>query len=187
MGRGCVGRGGENPDLCKLIKMNTHLQVEKLGVRRVLVGQNEVLEGNGRGGAGAEPALAGGADNILRRQRLEDGDGEGQCLVALGLVTRAHVLGVHLVELGVVDVLVLGILDPDPPRLGLAVHLHVPLEQRLNHQRHPQHGPRNGLDRRMQLQVRKRVHNFLERRWGGGLLLVGNTPNLCPQRDRNKP
>eukprot|EP00964_Phaeocystis_antarctica_P030407 scaffold17176_cov70-Phaeocystis_antarctica.AAC.1 len=59
-------------------------QVEQLRVRRVLLGQNEVAEGDGKRGLGAEPAVGDDADEVLRRQRVADRDGEGDRVVVLG-------------------------------------------------------------------------------------------------------
>ena len=58
-------------------------QVEQLGVRRVLLWQDEVAEGDGQRRLGAEPRVGDDADEVLRRQRVEDGDGEGERVVVL--------------------------------------------------------------------------------------------------------
>eukprot|EP00965_Chrysotila_dentata_P204417 6182325-Pleurochrysis_carterae.AAC.3 len=88
-------------------------QQRRVGGRRV--GQRKVAERDGHNSLAAEPPIRDEAHEVLRGQRLEQRDGEGDVLrlVALLLVERP--------ELFVVDVLGLGVLHPQPPVLHAAV------------------------------------------------------------------
>ena len=77
-GRGV--EGGVGPER----RDGERLEVEQLGVRRVLLREDQVAERDGEGGLGAEPALRHDADEVLRRQRVVDRDGERERVVVLG-------------------------------------------------------------------------------------------------------
>mmetsp|Transcript_81372 Transcript_81372/g.244012 ORF Transcript_81372/g.244012 Transcript_81372/m.244012 type:complete len:945 (-) Transcript_81372:82-2916(-) len=121
-------------------------QVEQLGVRGRGVGEDELGQRQGHGGLAAEPPIGDRPHKVLRRQRLEerDGEGDGLRLVPLELVQRPQLL--------VVDVLVLGVLDPDPPVLCAAVVAVGPVEGRRDRQHHAQHRPRDRLRAHLHLE-----------------------------------
>mmetsp|Transcript_117329 Transcript_117329/g.373812 ORF Transcript_117329/g.373812 Transcript_117329/m.373812 type:complete len:986 (+) Transcript_117329:1016-3973(+) len=98
------------------------LQVEQLGVRRVLLGKDEVAERDRQQGLRVDPAIRDDADEVLRRQRLGDGHGEVQGVLLFGASFLQHE---HLL---VEDLLTVHILDEDPEGLGTAVHTRIPLE-----------------------------------------------------------
>ena len=56
------------------------MEIEQLGVGRVQLGENEVLEGEGHGSRRPQPAVRRGSDEVLRREGLKDGNGEHQVL-----------------------------------------------------------------------------------------------------------
>jgi hypothetical protein len=110
----------------------TSLKVKQVSVRRLLVRQQQVLEADGHHNLGRHPAIANQTQPVLRRQRLEDGDGERE---VEDLVVD-HLPLLHEEELVVVDHFGLGILDPHPERLAGSVLTIVPLKRSRYAQRH---------------------------------------------------
>ena len=123
------------------------LQVEQLGGRRELLGQQQVAEGDGQLGVGGEPAVADEADEVLGRQRLADGHEELERVLVLG------VLLLEQEELVVEDELGVDVLDEQPEGLGAAVHLLVPLEVGLDEQLDLEGGARDRQDVHGQLEL----------------------------------
>ena len=128
-------------------------QVQQIRVRRVLVRQHQPLEVELVERLAPEPRLAGGAQEILGRHRLEDGDGERQVLRPLRVLLLAQ-----RERLGVIDVLVHRVLHPHQPSLRAAVLTVPPHEIRRQSDGDPQHRSRDGLHRRLEPEVRQRLH-----------------------------
>lgn len=78
-------------------------------MRRVPFRKDEVLEGDGAIRLAADPPVRDGPDVVLRRQRLEDRDGEDDLLRLL----LEHLLLGQQEVLVVVHVMVDRVLDPD--------------------------------------------------------------------------
>ena len=109
------------------------LQVEQLRGRRVLVRKEQVLEADWDDRLRPEPAVGHHAHEVLGRQGVEQGDGEGN---------RVVLLGVDLLEqkeFVVKDHLAIVVLDDDPEALHVPVHLLVPLKVRGEGQVHLEH------------------------------------------------
>mmetsp|Transcript_19570 Transcript_19570/g.44987 ORF Transcript_19570/g.44987 Transcript_19570/m.44987 type:complete len:439 (-) Transcript_19570:445-1761(-) len=133
-------------------------QLEQLCVRRRRRRQRELRERERRGRLATEPAVRDGANIVLRRQRLEERDGECERarLVLLLLVQRPQFL--------VVDVLRLRVLHPHPPVLDRAVHPIAPLEVGADREHHAQHRARDWLRRHVDGDAREHRHLRLDRR-----------------------
>lgn len=87
------------------------LQVEQLGGQRVLLGQNEVAEGDRQLGLGGDPPVADHPDEVLRGQRLKDGHEELDDVFVLDeLLLEQEVLVVE-------DRLIVHVRHPDPEGL----------------------------------------------------------------------
>ena len=56
------------------------LQVEEVGMRWMSVGKNEMLERESNDGLGSEPSVGYCVNDVLRWERLEDWNGEYECL-----------------------------------------------------------------------------------------------------------
>jgi hypothetical protein len=78
---------GEAVKVLKLLILHgllwQRLQVQEVGMGRVQLRQNEVLERDRHNALCSEPVITDGSDVVLWGQWLKDGDGEGQALYAL--------------------------------------------------------------------------------------------------------
>ena len=90
------------------------LKIEQIRVRRMSFRQDEMLEGDCAVGLAADPPVRDRPDVILRRQRLEDRNGEDDLL---SLTLDNLLLGEQEV-LVMVDVVVDRVLNPDVERFG---------------------------------------------------------------------
>ena len=99
--------------------------------------------------AGEGLASASGTYDVLRGQRLEDGDGEDELVRLAGL----HLLLNDVHELVVVDVVVEGIFDPDPEGLRHAVYCVVPFEVGLECYFDAEDGARDWMQGRVDFNV----------------------------------
>mmetsp|Transcript_20226 Transcript_20226/g.41320 ORF Transcript_20226/g.41320 Transcript_20226/m.41320 type:complete len:682 (-) Transcript_20226:1713-3758(-) len=143
-------------------------QVEQLGVRRVLLGQDEVAEGDGQRGLRAQPGVGDDAYEVLRRQRVGDGDGEGDGVVVLGE------FGLEDEDLVVEHLLLVHILDEYVEGLRVAVHLGLKLEVGRDGQLHAQYGTCDGLHVRGELEPRELVDEAVD-----GLAHLGEADELA--------
>mmetsp|Transcript_146031 Transcript_146031/g.364121 ORF Transcript_146031/g.364121 Transcript_146031/m.364121 type:complete len:308 (+) Transcript_146031:2311-3234(+) len=133
------------------------LQVKELRVRRVLLRQDEVPEGDRQQRLRVDPSVGDDADEVLRGQRLSDGHGEVQGVLLLSPTLLQHE---HLL---VQDLLTIDVLHEDPEGLGAPVHLRVPLEVRRDGQLNHEAGPRDGLHVGTQIQLRELVDKLVDR------------------------
>mmetsp|Transcript_6109 Transcript_6109/g.13307 ORF Transcript_6109/g.13307 Transcript_6109/m.13307 type:complete len:274 (+) Transcript_6109:2928-3749(+) len=124
---------------------------------RVLLRQDELAEGDWERGLGGEPAVGDDADEVLRRQRVEDRDGEGERMVVLGE------LGLEQEELRVQNVLLVDVLDEYVEGLGRAVDLGLELEVGRDRELNAQDGARDGLHVRGKLEPRELVNEAVDR------------------------
>jgi hypothetical protein len=132
------------------------LQVQQLGVRRVLLRQDEVAEGDGQQHLRAEPAVGDDADEVLGRERLVDRDGEVEHVLVLGELVLEHE------ELVVQHVLRVHVLDEHPEALGEAVHGLLELEVRRDGELDAQHGARDRQHVRGEVEPRELVHALVD-------------------------
>mmetsp|Transcript_75394 Transcript_75394/g.157135 ORF Transcript_75394/g.157135 Transcript_75394/m.157135 type:complete len:1109 (+) Transcript_75394:119-3445(+) len=120
------------------------LQVEQFGVRRVLLGQDEMSEGDRQQSLRVDPSVGDDADEVLGRQGLGDGHGEveGVLLFRPTLLEHEHFL--------VKNLLAVHILDENPEGFRSAVDLLIPLEIggdcELDHQARPRDGLNVGAE-----------------------------------------
>ena len=98
------------------------LQVEQLRVRRILLWQDEVAEGDRQRRLRHQPAVGHDANEVLRWEGVGDWHGEGDGVVIL------RELLLEDEDLVVPDRLLVRVLHDHVKRLGGAVHLRVELE-----------------------------------------------------------
>ena len=132
------------------------LQLQQLCGLRVALGGDQVAERHGQDRLAAQPAVRHDAHEVLRGQRVVDGQREGQ------RVLLARELGAEDEVLVVQDGLAVHVLHDHPERLGGAVDLLVPGEVGREGQLEPQHGARDGLHVALQLQTRQLVHRAVD-------------------------
>lgn len=100
------------------------IQIKQLSVWWMLIWQNQVFEADRVRELYAEPTIADDTNDVLWRQWFKDGNGEDDLLF---LAEFDHLL-LQVEVLVVVDVVVEGVLDPDPERLRHSVDLIIPYE-----------------------------------------------------------
>mmetsp|Transcript_63082 Transcript_63082/g.203357 ORF Transcript_63082/g.203357 Transcript_63082/m.203357 type:complete len:299 (-) Transcript_63082:2328-3224(-) len=132
------------------------LEVEQLCVRRVLLRQDKVPEGDGQQCLRVDPAIGDNADEVLRRQRLRDGHREIQRVLLLRapLLQNKHLL--------VQDLLSIHILYKDPEGLRAAMHLSIPLEVGRDCQLHHEARACDGLHVRTEIQFWELMHQLVD-------------------------
>mmetsp|Transcript_52390 Transcript_52390/g.131662 ORF Transcript_52390/g.131662 Transcript_52390/m.131662 type:complete len:394 (-) Transcript_52390:2346-3527(-) len=132
-------------------------EVKQLGVGRVEVRQDDVVEGYGHTAASRQPAVRRGLDVDLRRHGLRHRDCEVQFRgLTLLLFVQQIILAVH-------NGFPLRVGDPDPPGLHGPVQLVAPCERCHKGDVHPQHAAGYGLQRRLHFQVREEAYNLLDK------------------------
>ena len=103
-----------------------------------------------------QPPVGDGAHDVLAEQRLEERHRKGEH------VRLVHLLFVEQKVFGVVDALVLIVLDPDPEGLNSAADAIAPREGRLDAQRDAQYSSRDRLCLHFDFEPRKLADELLD-------------------------
>ena len=116
------------------------MKVEKGGGSGELLGEDEVLERDGKAGLGVEPAVGYNGDVVVGWDGLEHGDSERETVFVLAISLTK---GESVMEENNFTV---DILNSDPERFHIAVDLGIPLE--VGHDSHvdTQERPSDRLD-----------------------------------------
>mmetsp|Transcript_58331 Transcript_58331/g.131371 ORF Transcript_58331/g.131371 Transcript_58331/m.131371 type:complete len:260 (+) Transcript_58331:2391-3170(+) len=132
------------------------LQVKQLCVRWVLLGQDQVPEGDGQQRLGVDPTVRSNPDEVLRWKRLRDGhrEVEGMFLLCAALLQHEHLL--------VEDLLPVHVLNKDPERLRPSVHARVPLKVGRDRELHHQARTRDGLHICAEVELRELVDQLVD-------------------------
>ena len=102
----------------------------------------------------SQPLVTDNSQNILRRQRLKNRYGEHNFL----RLSVPDKLLLQIEILMMIDVIVAGILDPDPERLGQSVELVVPAKLGRERDLDTEHRARDRMQRRLDLNRRQIRH-----------------------------
>mmetsp|Transcript_43379 Transcript_43379/g.114245 ORF Transcript_43379/g.114245 Transcript_43379/m.114245 type:complete len:464 (+) Transcript_43379:1581-2972(+) len=133
------------------------LQVEQLGVRRILLGQNKMTEGDGQRSLRIDPTIRDDSNEVLWWQWLRDRHREVQRLLLLCLAFLQHE---HLV---VQDLLAVDVLYKDPEGFRVPVDAGIPLEIWSNGQLHHQTRSCDRLHVRAKIELGKLMDQFVDR------------------------
>jgi hypothetical protein len=132
------------------------LEVKESGRRRELLGEDKVLEGEGKAGFGVHPAVRDDGDEVVGRERVEHGDGEGDVVILLGIALTEHELVVEEDDFAV------DVLNDDPERFRATVHLLVPLEVGGDGELDAEEGAGDGLDVSLKLEFGELVDQAVD-------------------------
>mmetsp|Transcript_19882 Transcript_19882/g.59474 ORF Transcript_19882/g.59474 Transcript_19882/m.59474 type:complete len:1131 (-) Transcript_19882:1421-4813(-) len=132
------------------------LEVEQLGVRRVLLREDQVAERDRQQRLRVDPTVRHHADEVLRRQGLCDGHRviQGVLLLRAALLQDEHLL--------VQNLLPVHVLDEDPEWLGAAVDAGIPLEIGGDRQLHHEARTRDRLHVSAQIELRELMHQLVD-------------------------
>mmetsp|Transcript_57678 Transcript_57678/g.103594 ORF Transcript_57678/g.103594 Transcript_57678/m.103594 type:complete len:900 (+) Transcript_57678:1228-3927(+) len=132
------------------------LQIKQLGVRWVLLRQDEVAEGHWQECLRIDPSVGDHADEVLRGKRLSDGHREvqGVLLLRSSLLQHKHLL--------MQDLLAVHILDEDPEGLRAAMNAGIPLEVGSDGELHHEAGASDRLHVGTQIKLGKLVNKLVD-------------------------
>mmetsp|Transcript_15738 Transcript_15738/g.35712 ORF Transcript_15738/g.35712 Transcript_15738/m.35712 type:complete len:220 (-) Transcript_15738:3104-3763(-) len=125
-------------------------------MRRVLLGQDEVTEGDRKSCFGTEPAVGDDTNEVLGRQRIEDGDREGERVVVFSEFRFEDE------QLVVENVFLVDVFDNDVEWFGCAVHLGLELEVRRDRKLHTKYRARDWLHMGRQVEFWKLVNKSVD-------------------------